>query len=195
MVYYFIIGSDGNRYGPADIDTLVRWTREGRIVSSTTLIERGTERQTTAGAITAIAAELRRLAGMQEPVAVERAAGPSHEAPTLTQAGPAARRATPVARGIPTAPGAAPPPPVPPTLPYGRSQVVSSRSRLVAGLLGIFLGGWGVHRFYLGYTGIGVLQIFLTLCTFGIAGLWGFIEGILCLTGNMRDVDGLALRE
>ena len=49
MVYYFIIAEDGNRYGPADIDTLVQWAHEGRVVESTVLIERGTERQITAG--------------------------------------------------------------------------------------------------------------------------------------------------
>lgn len=73
---------------------------------------------------------------------------------------------------------------------------VSSRSRWVAGVLGVLLGPLGVHRFYLGFTGIGVLQIVLTFLTGGIAGLWGFIEGILCLTtGQWRDVDGLLLRE
>ena len=55
------------------------------------------------------------------------------------------------------------------------------KSRLAAGLLGIFLGGLGVHRFYLGYTMIGVIQLVLTLVTFGFAGLWGFVEGIMIL--------------
>ena len=57
-----------------------------------------------------------------------------------------------------------------------------AKSRLTAGLLGIFLGGFGVHRFYLGYTGIGLLQIFLTLITFGYGALWGIVEGIMILS-------------
>ncbi len=72
----------------------------------------------------------------------------------------------------------------------------SWRNRWVAGILGVLLGAFGVHRFYLGYTGIGVLQIVLTICTAGIAGVWGFIEGVLCLVGSgLRDIDGLPLRD
>jgi len=60
------------------------------------------------------------------------------------------------------------------------------KSKTTAGILGILLGGLGVHRFYLGYTTIGIIQIVLSICTFGIAGLWGFIEGILILTGSIN---------
>ncbi len=66
-----------------------------------------------------------------------------------------------------------------------------SRSKMVAGLLGLFLGSLGVHRFYLGYIGIGILQIVVTIVTCGIGSLWGFIEGILILVGNFdKDFDG-----
>jgi TM2 domain-containing membrane protein YozV len=65
----------------------------------------------------------------------------------------------------------------------------------VAGVLGVLLGPLGVHRFYLGFIGIGLLQAAVTFVTLGIGGVWGFIEGVLCLTGPvMRDVDGLPLR-
>jgi len=68
------------------------------------------------------------------------------------------------------------------------------RSQLVAGLLGIFLGGLGVHRFYLGYTAIGVAQLFVTLATCGLGAVWGFIEGILLLTGALNtDAEGKLL--
>jgi TM2 domain-containing membrane protein YozV len=71
-----------------------------------------------------------------------------------------------------------------------------TRSKLVAGLLGIFVGAFGVHRFYLGYTQLGVIQIVVTIVTCGIGGLWGFIEGILILTGNIdRDADGMPLTD
>ena len=59
-----------------------------------------------------------------------------------------------------------------------------AKSKLVAGLLGIFLGGFGVHRFYLGYTQIGVIQIVVTIVTCGLGSLWGLVEGILILTGS-----------
>lgn len=55
------------------------------------------------------------------------------------------------------------------------------KSRIAAGVLGILLGSLGIHRFYLGYVGIGILQIIVTLFTFGIGALWGFIEGIIIL--------------
>ena len=77
------------------------------------------------------------------------------------------------------------------------------KSRMAAGLLGIFLGGLGVHRFYLGYIPIGVAQLVLALLGFftcGItslaAALWGLIEGILILTGTIdRDAKGKPLKD
>jgi TM2 domain-containing membrane protein YozV len=72
------------------------------------------------------------------------------------------------------------------------------KSKLVAGLLGILLGGLGVHRFYLGYVAIGIAQILVTLVTFGIIGwLWGMIEGILILTNSTitTDAEGRPLKE
>ena len=91
----------------------------------------------------------------------------------------------------PVPPAASPRPEEVPLYPRG----VSSRSKVAAGVLGILLGWLGVHRFYLGSVGIGILQILVTLVTGGVGGIWGFIEGILCLTGQMRDVDGLPLRD
>ncbi len=58
-----------------------------------------------------------------------------------------------------------------------------AKSKLVAGLLGILVGGFGIHRFYLGYTTLGIVQIVVTLLTCGIGAIWGFIEGILYLVG------------
>ena len=70
------------------------------------------------------------------------------------------------------------------------------KSKMAAGLLGLFLGAYGVHNFYLGNTGRGVLQIVLTVVTCGIAGLWGFIEGIMILCGNINtDANGVPLSD
>ena len=72
-----------------------------------------------------------------------------------------------------------------------------AKSRMVAGILGILLGGLGIHRFYLGYIGIGIAQIFVTFLTLGIGGLWGLIEGILILvkSGILVDADGIPLTD
>lgn len=82
---------------------------------------------------------------------------------------------------------------------YGYPQ---PKSKIVAGLLGIFLGGLGIHRFYLGFTKIAVIQLILTLVlgafTFGIVALWGVIEGIMIIAGSsyfQRDAHGTPLRD
>ncbi|WP_040214780.1 TM2 domain-containing protein [Clostridium polynesiense] len=73
---------------------------------------------------------------------------------------------------------------------------VGGKSKMVAGILGLLLGGLGVHRFYLGYMGIGILQLVLTFVTCGISSIWGFIEGILILIGNFdKDADGNSLTD
>ena len=64
------------------------------------------------------------------------------------------------------------------------------KSRKTAGLLGIFLGGWGIHRFYLGYGGIGGAMIAVTLVTCGMGAWWGVIDGIMILSGGGVDRDG-----
>lgn len=75
---------------------------------------------------------------------------------------------------------------------------VEQKSRLAAGLLGIFLGGFGVHRFYLGYNQMGIIQIVVTLLTCGAGSIWGLIEGIMIIAGaeSFRcDANGVPLRD
>jgi TM2 domain-containing membrane protein YozV len=85
--------------------------------------------------------------------------------------------------------------------PYGQPYYggyPEQKSRLVAGLLGVLLGGLGIHRFYLGYVGLGIAQIAVTLVTFGFGAIWGFIEGIMILVGAemfRRDAKGVPLKE
>ena len=76
------------------------------------------------------------------------------------------------------------------------SQVeYSEKSRVAAGILGILLGGLGIHRFYLGSIGIGIVQIVVTIITFGFGGLWGFIEGIMIIAGaSWKDGQGKPLK-
>lgn len=77
--------------------------------------------------------------------------------------------------------------------PYGATEF-SWRNRWIAGTLAILFGVFGVHRFYLGFTGIGIWMIIVTVFTAGIVtAIWGLVEGILCFVGAMRDVDGRPL--
>ena len=87
--------------------------------------------------------------------------------------------------------------PGPQSAPPVLSPFDDRKSKLAAGLLGIFLGGIGVHRFYLGYTTIGVVQIIVTLLTCGVGWIWGFIEGILIVAGTTitTDAQGRSLKE
>ncbi|MBC7773076.1 MAG: TM2 domain-containing protein [Pyrinomonadaceae bacterium] len=94
------------------------------------------------------------------------------------------------------------------------------KSRTIAGVLGVFLGGLGLHRFYLGYTRMGGWQLALTTgcfvialaaalltgstvtgalgVAFGAAALgmaWGFLEGLAIAVGGLsHDAAGRPLR-
>lgn len=72
------------------------------------------------------------------------------------------------------------------------------KQKMVAGILGILLGAWGIHSFYLGNAKKGIIQIVATVVTCGLAGFWGLIEGILILIGNDQaktDAYGVPLTE
>ncbi len=56
----------------------------------------------------------------------------------------------------------------------------TTQKKLVAGILAILLGGFGLHKFYLGYVAAGVVQLILSLLC-GIGGIIGLIEGIMYL--------------
>jgi TM2 domain-containing membrane protein YozV len=84
------------------------------------------------------------------------------------------------------------------TYPYPPPYDPLAKSKIAAGLLGIFLGGLGIHRFYLGFTTIGVIQIVVTLVTCGLGAIWGTVEGILYLVGASgftTDAEGRPLKE
>lgn len=73
--------------------------------------------------------------------------------------------------------------------PYGRPY--SDKSKIVAGVLSIFLGYLGIGRFYLGHVGLGIAQ----LLTCGGLGIWSLIDGIVLLTSNnTTDSNGRILR-
>ncbi len=68
---------------------------------------------------------------------------------------------------------------------------ISEKSRLAVTLLSWFLGGLGVHRFYLGKIGTGILMIF----TLGGFGIWWMIDFIYAVSGTMKDKNGLKIEK
>ena len=95
----------------------------------------------------------------------------------------------------PAPPGYTPPTAYPAQTAAGQEQ----KSKVAAGVLGILLGCLGIHNFYLGYTTKGIIQLAITVVTLGagafISGIWGFIEGIMILTGSIStDAAGRPLK-
>lgn len=79
-------------------------------------------------------------------------------------------------------------------------STTEAKSKVAAGLFGIFLGSFGVHNFYLGFTGKAVAQLLITVlsCGFlsGVSAIWGLIEGILILAGSQTtDANGVILKD
>lgn len=169
-------GADGQTYGPIPRAELDQWCREGRIVASTQVLRAG-------GGQWQWATDL-------YPHLTQAAANP----------GFGAANGSPFGKGGP-APAAPFAGQVNPYSPGGYAAnagayPLSDKSRIAAGLLGIFLGAYGIHRFYLGDAGMGVTQLLVTFLTCGLGGIWGFIEGIMILTGSIdRDAMGRKLRD
>ncbi len=94
--------------------------------------------------------------------------------------------------------------------PYGGQQApyvqppTGQKSKIVAGILGILLGVFGVHNFYLGNTGKAVAQLLITVLSAGflswVSAIWGLVEGILILVSKPgdpwhRDARGFELQD
>ncbi|MBU3144548.1 TM2 domain-containing protein [Clostridium sp. CF012] len=70
-------------------------------------------------------------------------------------------------------------------------RTISDKNWLVALLLCVFLGGIGIHRFYVGKIGTGILMIL----TFGGFGIWVLVDLITIATNSFTDINGLQLNK
>jgi len=74
----------------------------------------------------------------------------------------------------------------------------ASNKKLAAGLLAIFLGSFGVHKFVLGYNTAGLIMLLVTVLTCGIAGfvmgVIGIIEGIIYLTKTPEEFESIYIQ-
>ena len=158
-------------------------------------------------------------AGYDQPAPVDTPVPPAYGTPSYEQAAeaaPAPEAPYPgAAQGTPY-PGAQqghPQQNVQPGAPYqqpyqqgyqqpGYAVAGPQKSKVVAGVLGILLGSLGIHNFYLGYNKKALIQLLVSVLSFGFLawaiGIWGLVEGILILVGsdNFRtDANGVPLKE
>jgi hypothetical protein len=79
--------------------------------------------------------------------------------------------------------------------PYGVDPLtgvpLSDKSKIVAGILQLFLGGFGVGRFYTGHVGMAIGQ----LLTCGGCGIWALVDAIILLVNGGTDAQGRKLRD
>jgi TM2 domain-containing membrane protein YozV len=130
-----------------------------------------------------------------EPVFTEAPAPAAPEIP--------APPAPPAPEYAPPAPPAQQYAPAPPPPPSGYAQpapgyapapaAAGEKSKVVAGVLGILLGAFGVHKFYLGYTKEGIILLAVSLVSFGMlawaSSIVGLIEGIMYLTKSDQEFE------
>lgn len=174
---YTVIGSDGQVYGPVDVDTIKKWIADGRVIAATNLVDAFAGR-------TLRASDVPELVGMfnTAPPLANQAPPRAIDVPGASVfSGPEGRAAIQVNNII-----------------QGPSAMVggtSSRTRVAYILLGFFLGALGIHNFYAGYTGRGAAQLLITLLTGWLilpilfVCLWVIIEIITVTT----DADGRRL--
>lgn len=65
--------------------------------------------------------------------------------------------------------------------------VRQENKKVLAGVLAIVLGSLGIHKFILGYTQEGIIQLIISAVTCGVGGIIGIIEGIIYLTKTDED--------
>lgn len=75
------------------------------------------------------------------------------------------------------------------TMADATTPAVSSKSMVPAALLCFFLGAFGIHRFYVGKIGTGILMII----TLGGLGIWTLIDFVMIIVGSFKDKEGLPL--
>lgn len=69
-------------------------------------------------------------------------------------------------------------------------MIRSEKDFIATTLLCFFLGALGIHRFYVGKTGTGIIQ----LLTLGGLGIWSLVDLVVIITGNFKDKEGYYIK-
>lgn len=72
-----------------------------------------------------------------------------------------------------------------------QKRPVERKDKWTTLILCFFLGEFGIHRFYVGKTGTGILYLF----TFGLFGIGALVDFFMILFDNFRDINGLPLKK
>jgi TM2 domain-containing membrane protein YozV len=201
---YQVIGTDGAPGEPVSLQDLQQMAAVGTVNKSTHIVDMVNGTTLAAGDM---------FPG-DEVFAAESAAAPA--AAAVVEPEPAPAPAPVVEAPAAPLPAAAPAPPPPTPAPQSTSAQITAayntamtekKSKVVAGLLAIFLGSFGVHQFYIGNKKLGIIllcitvgSIGLTIVTFGLLGLIlmplvsllglaCFVQGVLYLVASDADFE------
>ncbi len=169
---WFLRGDDGETFGPVDRPTLNAWQAEGRMTADSQLLKQGTEQWQWASDL---------YPDLEEPEEPAAATAPAASSSIHREDGQQSRiRPTPSSKDSPA-----------PEADDDEEVGLSPHSKPVAFLLALTLGMFGIHRFYLGYVGIGLAMFF----TFGGLLMWSITDALRILFGHVPDAEGLKLRD
>jgi len=188
---YSVIASDGNQYGPVDLSTIQQWIQEGRVLPDTQILDGVTGNRGPASYFPLIAPYL------------NQSTPPSASQPQIINQLHQPGMSYPQAGGYQQQPFGQPPNPYAQYPRPGMQGGVNPypKQKIVAALLAFFLGGLGVHKFYLGKNTLGIVMLVTSLVlgflTCGVAALavsiWAFVDFILILCDKETDANGYPL--
>jgi hypothetical protein len=176
---WFLKGEDGETFGPVDRATLDSWHDEGRMTADSQLLKHGTEQWQWASDVYPDLEEPE--PEPETPPAAPATTSSIHQSAATTAEQESVSRKSKFSRTVATVDDEDDP----------EETGLSPHSKPIAVLLGLTLGMFGIHRFYLGYVGIGLAMFF----TFGGLLMWSITDSLRILFGHVTDSEGLKLRD